>query len=526
MKEVIMEDRNSFREMVSKRKVFFGEEEKPQTIEEVLSIRALEEAREKLNTLNTDISLNAQSIVNKVRPRAASWQIGGLLGPFEDQGEISLESFLEFLKSKETESQSESNIWVVNALGYESRGALRKQISAKKKKEQISQEASVFKSNKLKKEPDNKYGDVFNKLVYELADKLEAENGSPDIDKRRWLAQADRTVREQISRKLSDSDIEDCLADRAKKQLIARLESYFKTGMDKLQDEQKAAVFTSIMFEIDSRKTNETWQGKNKKLEDAVAAGLQGEQLNLTSIFCCINDFDLEGHYNLAPDLFAYQKNAKLEPIPLIIDELVLIARFFNHYGINSHVTIYVSDADYLECHQFGPVTKENLMNLDTYIQNLNDYVGRFDGLVTVVRILQVTSDNPLYQEVKARVYKNVDTFADPKFAKEWNNAFKEAVDKMTESQKKRKFFTLDRVEGESREILKRIWSVNAAQGAFLGSLPGNTVLVSTETKERDQNYVIDRETRDEFVPVLYILQTAKNWTRKLNNRFNIEPED
>lgn len=497
------------------RRAFAWENGEQPAIRDVLLTRAREEAKEKLIIVNNGLALSPKSVLGRVKPRAQSWQIADLMQPYEDDESLTtLNILLDSLSAKRLETLPESEAWLVDALGYETRAALKKQGAAKIEKQQLKKDALAFKISKLKKESDSTYGDALNRLVCQIADKIGEEAGTP-TGGRGNMAEADRLAREQVENGIDDHDIEEYLTEKSRKQLETRLQNYYKIGFSKLQNEEKATDFACLIFEIDSRKTNETWQGKKKKFEDAVIAGLQGEVVNLVSILCCINEFDLNGRYTLVPNIDAYRRNPKLEPIPLIIDELAQIADFFTFYTVAAKMNIYVSDTDYAECRQCGPITQENLDNLVDYLKNLEKYVEKFNGKVVVEPISKVTCADPFYQEVYQRISELV-RFDDQDFSKEWGRAFEEAVGKMAESQRKKKFLADELIGPESREIIKRIWSTGAAQGAVFGNMPGRVVFVSTERKERDQNYIIDKETRDQFVPVLYILQAADKWTRKL----------
>lgn len=502
---------------IKERQTFSWGESRDWTIEDVIQQRAWKEATDKLSVINARIALNSRTVVDKVKPRAATWQITDLLEPYMVLGDAPLEKLMELLGIKKEEAKMDNDLWVVETLGYEARAASRRKAAAHDEKDRISTESVSFKIGRFKKEPDEKYGDTFNRLVCEMADKMDAE-GVVVEDGKNKMAEAERIIKKQIAGDLSDKDIEAYLADRIKQQLEARLQNLCRSGFAKLQDKEKAETYAALMFEIDSRKTNDVWQGKTKKLEDVIARGLKGETVNLVTMFCTINNYDFNGHYTLVPDIFAYQKinDQQLEPVPLIINELAQVARFFQFYGINAPMTIYVSDADYIESKQCGPVTENNLQNLQLYLQNLKDYLVSQNFPMSVMFISEVTQNNAAYKESKARIWENVSTMKNPKFLKEWRKAFEEDLLKRVESQRKRKLFPESDIETETLEIVKRIWSVNGAQGTFLGTLPENTLLISTERRERDQNYVIDGETRDQFVPVLYILQAADNWTRKI----------
>lgn len=504
---------------VLNRKVFVWETGEQPHVRDVVLARAKAEAHEKLTLVNNGLALNPKSVLGKVKPRAVSWQIADFLQPYEvDESLVMLENLLDLLNSKIAEVLSESESWLVNALGYETRAALKKQKTAQAEKEQLKKDAFAFKISKLKREPDAQYGDVLNKLVCQTADQM-GEGWEGTENSKGKMAEADRRTREKIESDLDDSDIENFLTEKAKKQLETRLQNYYKMGLAKLQNEEKAVDFAGFMFEVDSRKTNEVWQGRRKRLEDILTRGLNGESVELVSMFCTINKYDFNGHYTLIPDLYSYQQqdDVQLEPVPLIMEELAQVVKFFQFYRINTSMTVYVSDADYIESKQCGPVTEENLQNLHLYLQNLKDYVVAQNFPMKVMFISEATQNNITYEESKTRIWENVSTMGNPNFAKEWSKSFEEDLQKRIESQRKRKFFPESEIEKETLDIVKKIWSVNGAQGTFLGTLPENTIMISTERRERDQNYIIDQETRDQFIPVLYILHAADRWTRKVS---------
>lgn len=313
---------------------------------------------------------------------------------------------------------------------------------------------------------------------------------------------------------IDDQSIEEYLYQKGIAQKIKNLESFLAVGLEKFGDPQEVVAFTALRFEIEEGKTDDIWG--RKKFQEIIEVGLKGESINLITMLCCINQFDLAGGYTLAPDLFAYLKNPKLEPVPLIVDELISVVQFFEYYGIKTTLTIYISDTDYTEIGQFGPVNEANLKNLQEYLVNLKNYVAAKRPDVKVLPISSLTDNNSLYQEVKTRVLGNVAAFKNQDFAREWYRKFEDAFERVTESQVKRKLFPKNEIRRKSLEITRKIWAVNAAQGAVFGTLGPNTIVISTERRERDQNYIIDKTSRENFPPVIYILRAAEMWNRKL----------
>lgn len=300
------------------------------------------------------------------------------------------------------------------------------------------------------------------------------------------------------------------------RQRSKKLDSFIKQGIKRLSNPEKALVFTTIMFEIDERKTDNIWQ--KKKLEETVTRGINGEPINLISVLCCINEYDYTGSFAVVPDLFAYQRNPKLEPIPLVVDELITVRQFFEFYGIDTRLTIYVSDTEYTEVDKFGPVTPEILKALGGYVSNLRAYVSEQDSKTKATPISTLT-DNSLYRAAKEKILRQVTNWKDTEFTKQWYQAFERYFEAMSERITKRKIFPENEVRKKSLDITRRRWAVNAAEGAVFGALGPNTILVSTEQRKRDQNYVIDKEARKNFPPVIYVLKATEEWNRKLTKK-------
>lgn len=500
------------------------------TIGDLISASAQKEAARTIETLNQGISLSPAQVITKVKPRAASWQFPQLLDPYSDNAELPLEDFSSLVAQREQElnttleglppgqepsKEMAGQKWVANTLGYETRAAVRRQIKAKQEKEKLRQETLSSKIQQLKRASDPQYKDAFNKMVSQKLDEVERTSEVPAGQS--GLAYAETIVRKELESSIGDEELERFLYQKLKEQKERGLSNILQRGITQLKDQQKALDFAAIMFEVDQRKTENTWQ--NKRFEETIMAGLKGEAVNLISMVCCINQFNPDGSYTPVPDLFAYNKNPKLEPVPLIIDELVLVTDFLKFYGVNSTITIYISDTDYTEIGQFGEITKENLENLNAYLENLKRYASSKSPNLQIVPISALTANNPAYDQVKARVLQNVTEFSDPDFSREWYQKFEDASEKVRESQLKRKLFPSEQIIRKSQEITRNIWAVNAAQGVVFGNLGPNTILVSTERRERDLNYAIDKSARANFPPVIYILKAAEQWNRKLTGK-------
>jgi len=76
-----------------KRRVFLWPEENQATIGELVENNVQQEARQRIETLNQSINLSPQKVLEKVRPRAESWQFGELLDHTEPGQSCLLMSF-------------------------------------------------------------------------------------------------------------------------------------------------------------------------------------------------------------------------------------------------------------------------------------------------------------------------------------------------------------------------------------------------------------------------------------------------
>lgn len=78
-KEMLMQN-DGLLGRVLNRQVFAWPEESPTTIRKKIALRAQNAAEEKIITLNQSIALKPSSVIEKVSPRADSWQYLQLLG--------------------------------------------------------------------------------------------------------------------------------------------------------------------------------------------------------------------------------------------------------------------------------------------------------------------------------------------------------------------------------------------------------------------------------------------------------------
>lgn len=398
------------------------------------------------------------------------------------------------------QSDIDGRKWIVDNLSFETKRLLRQSETSNQELERLKKETLDSKIKVLKRTNSNdNYDDVFNRTVCITADKL----GISLID-------AEKIVREEIKKAIKEKDIEEYLSMDLKSQEERRLKTLLSRNLEKVLTLEKALTFTSILFEIDQIKTDKVWN--TSKFEKILFAGLNGEKLNLITMLCSINKFDNEGGYTAIDDLFAYLKDSKLKPIPLILKEMLTIIQFITFYGIDSSLTIYVADTDYTETGRYGNVTKENVQNIQKYIQNIKAFAASLSNKISVLAFSEVIKGNTLYNEVKQRIFKNVSSFKNVDFEREWGKKFEDAVEKIVESQQKKKLFPKKDIRQKSLEITKNIWACNAAEGAFIGTLEPNTIFVSTENRVRDQNYIIDSTGRENFPPVIYVLNETEKW--------------
>lgn len=417
----------------------------------------------------------------------------------------SLEDFSKSLSQlKEVdESSDEGKYWIIKNLKFETKRLLKQKEDNAIEIERYRKETINAKVNSLKSTPSNeKYGDEFNRIVCTTADNLMVS-----------LPEAELIVKTKIENNVTEQDIKEYIFKSLSERKLKQLKSTLQKNIQKLGDADKALILTSIQYEIDKIKTDNIWG--SDKFERIILNGLNGETVNLITMLCLINQFDYNGGYTVNPNLNAYLKNGKLEPIPLIINEIISVSNFLNYYDIDSKIEIYIADTDYTEIKGFGKVTDSNVNNINIYLDNIKTYL-KDNRNVSVMPISQITDNSELYINVKNEILKNVQNFKDYDFSREWYQKFEEAVERMFESQSKRKIFSKDEMRQKALEITRSIWACNAAQGAVLGTLDPNTILISTERRERDINYTIDKRSKQNFPPVLYVLKAAENWNRKI----------
>ncbi|MDP3917954.1 MAG: hypothetical protein Q8Q30_02160 [Candidatus Woesebacteria bacterium] len=416
----------------------------------------------------------------------------------------SLENFSKSLSQLDKIDQSfEGKYWIINNLTFETKRLLKQKEDNAKEIERYRIETVNTKINALKTTSSSeKYGDEFNRIVCTRADSL-------DIS----LPKAELIVKTEIENSITELNIKEYIFISLSERKVNQLKRLLQKNFQKFDDPDKALKLTSIQYEIDKIKTDNIW-GSNK-FEKIILNGIKGECVNLITMLCLINQFDYNGEYSSISNLDAYLDNPKLEAIPLIINEMLLLPNFLDFYGIKSNLTIYIADTDYTEIGEFGPVNNKNVRNIQDYIKNVQDYLGNIQN-VAVFSVSQITNNNRLYDSVKKDITEKVKNFKDYDFAREWYQKFEDDVERRFESQTKRKIFAQDEIRQKTLELTRSIWSCNAAQGVVFGTLDPNTILISTERRERDINYTIDKRSRENFPPVLYVLKAAENWNRKL----------
>ncbi len=422
-------------------------------------------------------------------------------------GNSSIEEFLNVVSQSQNQidqnTDPEGKKWIIENLAFETKKLRRQSEAAKKELEKIKKEAVASRIRTLKRTNSNdSYGDLFNQAVCLAANQFGVN-----------LPEAEIIIRNKIEEGTGDKEIDDYLSETIRSQEEKKLKNLLMRNVEKLENVDIAIVLTSIQFELDQIKTDKIWGAD--KFEQILISGLSGEKVNIITMLCLINQFDYNGGYTSVPDLFVYLKNPKLEPVPLIVDEMTLIPKFFDFYGIESSLTIYIADTDYTEIGEFGPVNMNNIKNIKEYIQNVKDYL-KDNSKINVSPISKLTDGNPLYNNVKEKILANVKDFKDPDFTREWYQKFEDDFEKRSQSQGKRKLFSPKEIRQKTLDLTRNIWACNAAQGAVFGTLDQNTILLSTERRERDRNYTIDKDSRKNFPPIIYVLKAAENWNRKI----------
>lgn len=423
-------------------------------------------------------------------------------------GNLSLEQF----QTKLTQSELKSKVEEI--LAYQVNTELRRQTKARVELDKLVGEASLQKIKVLRQTPDSTYSDAFEALICKLLDSYEA-SGFVFPEGVNRLAFCQKNVIQDLKASITDEEIMDYMARKSEVKLEKRLADLVNRGLVKTCDPEKAQLFAMIIFELEQRKTDDIWQGKVFKFEDVVARAINGETINFITMLCLVNKY-ADGNYTSVSDIFAYLKNPelKLKPVPEIIREIKSLTDLFKFYSINTNLTVYVADTDYTETGRYGPVTRDNLKNIQEYIKNLKIFTAGLSTEIKVIPFSEVCSESQTYALVKEKVLKNVTSFKDIDFEREWYSKFEEAVEKIAESQLKKKLYEKSEARKRSLEITRNIWACNAAEGAIFSKLGPNTIFISAEKRERDGNYVIDKTAKQNFPPVIYALQSTQSWYR------------
>lgn len=497
------------------------------TVGEAVRADSLLMAQQIVTELNENISLNPSDVTAKVLPRAESWNYQAQASSYN--GSTSLASLLETSQQEEAvvkeiiDNQGpndpvNANLiarqWWANTIGYETRAAVKKQTMATTRKLAYQQEIAGYKIKQLQRTPDTEYSSAYNRLVYQRADQLSTAE----------LISINRQIDLEIANQVSDAEIIDMLSTREATRQQQWLSQLLNAGLRESLSPDTAVKFATMYYEIKRRQTDEIWG--SKQLQTIIVNGLRGGNINFITMLCTINEFDYQGGYTLNPDLDTYKTNPKVEPVPLIIDEIADFIFLFKYYGVSCQLTMYVADTDYTEIGANGPVTTPNLTNLKLYLENLQRYVVKFEGCVSVAPISSLTNNNPTYLATKQRVLGWVTARRDVGFNSKWGNKWEEDVERRNETFGKKKLCSPNRVRQESLRVAQNIWAVNAAQGATFSNLGPNTVLISSERRDRDMNYVVDQQATKNFPPVIYVLKAAEDWNRKVVNKAIFQADD
>lgn len=318
------------------------------------------------------------------------------------------------------------------------------------------------------------------------------------------MAFAQTIVDQELLSQISDQELIEFSTQKTIEQQQSQLLRWFNQGLTRLPNPEKAAAFAGILFEIEQRIKEPVWGGN--KLKEIIIAGLSGERLNLVSMLCCINVYDYKGKYGLDSNLYAYKQKPQLPNIPSILDQLIDFRQLLESYGITTDLFIFIADTEYTQVEKFGPITPEILETLEKYTNEVRTYVSSKDNQTSVDPISELVDQDKQYQKIKTRVLGQVTRWQDREFSEKWYLRFERYLESMNQRIGKRKIFSDSEVGQKSLEITRRRWAVNAAEGAVISSLGENVIVLSTETRKKDQTYVIDEETSKQFPPVIYII--------------------
>ena len=252
-------------------------------------------------------------IVNKILPRSVSWEYQDTAPRYQQTTTFTDLLTVSSLEISETGQLPENRDtvarqWWAGTVGYETRAAVKRQQTAVDKKSKYQQEITATKIKRLQSQSDPQYGDAYNRLVCERGDR---ENTTD-------LNAVNKLIVMEIAKQVSDAEIIQMLTDREVDKQKQRVLQSFNTAIPRLGNQEKAAAYALLSFELDRRKTDNTWETKIR-FQDVILRGLQDESINIVTMLCTINEFNYQGGYNLNPDLNTYQQNPSVEPVPLII---------------------------------------------------------------------------------------------------------------------------------------------------------------------------------------------------------------
>lgn len=389
---------------------------------------------------------------------------------------------------------------------------MKRKASALAEIEKLKKETLDSEIKKLKETPDSLYNNQLNRLDCITLDSLEKNGKKLPSDIPR-LVYAEQIVRADLYRKIDNAFLSEYIFKKIKEDEERKLSSFINKGVELTNNSEKAIKFAALMFELELRRTDEFYQGR--KLAQVIARGLDGQKINLVSVICGINEYDGKGGATIVSDIFAYLRNPRFEPVPLILNELMATKLLLEYYGIMADLSIYVADTEYTEVGRLGSITSEMLENLQKYVANIKTYLVGKDPAIQVNLISVLRENNLKYNEIKIRILENVTKWKDENFRREYYQKFEEDYERICESLGKKKIFPLKNLRAMSLEVARKRWAVYAAEGIAFSELNGNTIYISTERREKDTNYFIEKEARNNFPPIIYILKSSASWNQK-----------
>jgi len=431
--------------------------------------------------------------------------------------DLSLEQFVKEIEKKQEEAKalSQKEDWLLSTLRNESRAAIRTAKTAEEEKFRLEEQVWRDKIKKLKKIPDLEYGDQFNRLVCQRLDLLEA-NDETIPENKPGLVYAQEIIEVEIKDGIDDQDLVNYLAQKEIDKKQTRTVKAIQRAQTQTDSLKQTLALTTIMLQVRERQVEGAWN--TKKLQEVVLSGLRGNPIQLISVICCINEYDGQGGCSVNPNINTYLEKPKAYPIPLLIDELIATRLFLESYGINATIKILVPDTEYTEVEKFGPKKDTILQQVATFTQNVRTYAEKNDPSRKsfVMPISSLVGQMPIYQKVKQEILKQVTSWNDPEFSRRWYQMFERYSEAMSERVTKRKIFPKDQVRTKSLEITRRRWAVNAAEGAVFSNLGENTIIISSESRERDTIYTVSKKTKAKFPPIIYLIKATQRWNQQL----------